>query len=210
MSTPTPPASATPSRPSGYEPGEYPQLDRSMIPAGLDIAMIWAETTAGVIGDGAEMPWFLPEDLAHFKRSTVGHPVVMGRTSWDALGEYQPLPERTNVVITRREGFEAPGAEVAPSIPEAIELAARYCSPGRNTVWILGGGQVYAQCMPIADRIVVTEVDMVAPERFRVYAPAIDPEAFAKREGPWLTSERGHAVDCAPGLRYRICEWTRR
>ncbi|RAV31391.1 dihydrofolate reductase [Corynebacterium heidelbergense] len=193
-------------RPTDYRDGEYPELSKEQlktlgIPGEVEIAMIWAQTTAGVIGDGTDMPWYLPEDLEHFKRSTIGYPVVMGRTSWEALGEkFQPLPGRDNFVITRREGYEAPGAGVFSSIPDAINAASQSAIRAQNedgpakgkqpVVWILGGGQVYAQCMPIADRIVVTEVDMEAPESFGVYAPQISNAMFDCAAGPWRTSKR--------------------
>ena len=113
-------------RPSGYREGDYPTLTRADVPDGVEIAMIWAETTAGIIGDGADMPWYLPEDLKHFKDSTMGYPVVMGRTSWEALGEFRPLPGRENFVITRSADYSAPGGHIAPSISDAIAAAAAF------------------------------------------------------------------------------------
>lgn len=227
-------------RPSGYEQGDYPELTRADVPDGVEVAMIWAETSAGIIGDGKDMPWYLPEDLKHFKNATIGHPVIMGRTSWLALGEpYRPLPGRENFVVTRNASFSAPGGHVHSSIPDAIRAAAEFARtnmadgtgaeagavPGEDadtstgvenagaepvTVWILGGGQVYAQCMPIADRVVITEIHMTAPERFQVYAPAMDTEDFKVDSTEWLTSEKGHPVDEEPnGLRYRFHTWTR-
>ena len=216
-------------RPSGYHEGDYPTLTRADVPQGVEIAMILAETTAGIIGDGAEMPWYLPEDLKHFKNSTLGYPVVMGRTSWEALGKYLPLPDRENFVITRRADYSAPGGHVVASIKDGIAAAAAFArgegsggevpemasealqDDGRVTVWILGGGQVYAQCMPIADRVVITEIDMVAPERFQVYAPAMDESEFTVERSEWFASEKGHPVDEEPnGLRYRFETWRRK
>lgn len=205
--------SASP-RPSGYRHGDYPSLSRNDLPEGIEIAMIWAETSAGIIGDGNDMPWYLPEDLTHFKDATVGHPVVMGRTSWEALGDkYRPLPGRENFVVTRKSDYQAPGGHVHSSIPDAIRAAAEFAKTTNdsNTVWILGGGQVYAQCMPIADRVVITEIDMVAPDRFQVYAPAMDEEQFQVESSEWMVSEKGHPVDEEPnGLRYRFRTWTRK
>ncbi len=193
----------------------YPELSRAEIPEDIEIGMIWAQTTDRVIGDGTDMPWYLPEDLKHFKDSTVGHAVVMGRTSWEALGDFQPLPGRENFVVTRREEYDAPGGHVHSSLPEAIRAAAEWArehptGSGRPTVWILGGGQVYAQCMPIADRIVVTEIKMHAPDRFQVFAPAAPPEEFDLDATAWRTSAKGHTVDGRGDLEFRICNWTRR
>ncbi|CAI36597.1 dihydrofolate reductase [Corynebacterium jeikeium] len=228
-----------PHRPTGYEPGDYPDLTAAAVSYALEakgisrdqveIGMIWAQTTDGVIGDGADMPWYLPEDLKHFKNATSGYPVVMGRTSWEALDDgFRPLPDRTNYVITRQDNYDAPGGIVEPSIPSALANAAEQilneltdsADKGEGaddrtpTVWVLGGGQVYAQCMPVADRIVITEIDMEAPERFQVYAPLVPEEEFEESAQDWQESEKGHPVDqevdTEQPLRYRFCTWTRR
>ncbi len=231
-----------PHRPTGYEPGDYPELTAAAVSYALEakgisrdqveIGMIWAQTTAGVIGDGADMPWYLPEDLKHFKNATTGYPVVMGRTSWEALDDgFRPLPGRTNYVITRKDDYDAPGGLIEPSIPSALANAAEQIlnelkdgtsTDGADgtedertpTVWVLGGGQVYAQCMPVADRIVITEIDMEAPERFQVYAPLVPEEEFEESAQDWQESEKGHPVDqevdTEQPLRYRFCTWTRR
>ena len=198
----------------------YPDLShetlRELIGHDVEVAMIWAQTTDRVIGDGSDMPWYLPEDLKHFKESTEGYPVVMGRTSWEALEDpYRPLPKRENFVVTSNEDYDAPGGHVHTNLPESIAAATRWIdanNPGdlSNTVWILGGGTVYQQCMPVADRIVVTEIEMTAPERFQVVAPEISPEEFTLEASEWMTSRRGHAVDDDQPLRYRFCVWTRR
>ena len=228
-----------PHRPTGYEPGDYPDLTAAAVSYALEakgisrdqveIGMIWAQTTDGVIGDGADMPWYLPEDLKHFKNATSGYPVVMGRTSWEALDDgFRPLPDRTNYVITRQDNYDAPGGIVEPSILSALANAAEQilneltdsADKGEGaddrtpTVWVLGGGQVYAQCMPVADRIVITEIDMEAPERFQVYAPLVPEEEFEESAQDWQESEKGHPVDqevdTEQPLRYRFCTWTRR
>ena len=123
---------------------EQPQITRADLPdfpAGIEIGMIWAQTTDGVIGDGADMPWYLPEDLKHFQQSTLGTPVVMGRVSWEALDpRFRPLPGRDNHVITRDAAYEAPGGTVHTSLPDAILAAGRSAvDTGASTVWILGG-----------------------------------------------------------------------
>ncbi|HIW94996.1 MAG TPA: dihydrofolate reductase [Candidatus Corynebacterium gallistercoris] len=221
-------ASTHSSRPTGFSPGEYPATTRDAVgaalrakgihPGEIEIAMIWAQTTEGVIGDGADMPWYLPEDLKHFKDATMGYPVVMGRTSWEALeGPYQPLPGRKNFVVTRRDDYFAPGGFVVSSLGDAIAdaaeaiLRARQSDPSLTpTVWILGGGQVYAQCMEIADRVEITEIEMTAPERFGVYAPEVPEAEFDLSATPWRVSEKGHTVDGEGNLRFRMCTWRRK
>lgn len=195
---------------------EHPQLTHSELrefPPTVKIGMIWAQTTANVIGDGADMPWYLPEDLDHFKRSTLGAPVVMGRISWEALDpRFRPLPGRENHIITRDANYDAPGGITHTSLPAAILAAGRSAlASGEPTVWILGGGHVYRQCVPIADRVVVTEIACGAPERFTVTAPDMRKEdAFTSHDGPWLESARGTALTGEHPVRYRICEFTRR
>ena len=117
--------------------------------------MIFARAANGVIGNNNEMPWHLPEDLAHFKKITLGSPVIMGRKTWDSLpAKFRPLPGRTNVVITRQAEWQATGAQAASSLAEALAL----CHAASN-VWIIGGAQIYAQAEPLASRIEVTHIE---------------------------------------------------
>ncbi|MEY8567528.1 dihydrofolate reductase [Corynebacteriaceae bacterium 7-707] len=191
-------------------------LHAAGLPDNVEIAMIWAQTTDGVIGDGADMPWYLPEDLEHFKNSTVGAPVVMGRISWEALDpRFRPLPGRDNVVITRNPAYDAPGGTVCASVPEAVAAAHRIAAGEGTTVptvWILGGGEIYRQCLPVADRVVVTEIACGAPERFTVVAPdmhaTLQDGSFTVEDGPWLESAKGTALTGENPLRFRICEYT--
>ena len=119
------------------------------------INLIYARAANGVIGNNNAMPWHLPEDLAHFKRLTLGHPVIMGRKTWDSLPpKFRPLPGRDNVVITRQPEWHAAGAAAASSLTRALELCAR-----AEEVWVVGGAQIYAQAEPLADRVEVTEID---------------------------------------------------
>ena len=108
----------------------------------------------GVIGDRGAIPWHLPEDLAHFKATTLGHTLVMGRATWDSIG--RPLPGRTTVVLTRDPAWHAEGALVAHDLDEALSLAA--ARPGDTMV--VGGGEVYAQAMPVATHQVLTLVHL--------------------------------------------------
>ena len=108
------------------------------------ISLIVAVAENGVIGDRNALLWHISEDLRHFKAVTTGHPVVMGRKTWESLG--RPLPNRTNVVITR-QNIEIPGCTVAHSLEEAVALF-----PGDDEVFVIGGAQIYAQALPLAAR----------------------------------------------------------
>ena len=121
----------------------------------MKINMIFAQSANGVIGNNNAMPWHLPEDLAHFKKLTLGCPVIMGRKTWDSLPpKFRPLPGRTNVVITRQADWHAAGAQSAGSLADALEI----CQTASD-VWIIGGAQIYAQAEPFASRIEVTQID---------------------------------------------------
>lgn len=104
-----------------------------------------------VIGKDNTLPWHLPADLQHFKRNTLGQPVVMGRKTWDSLG--RPLPGRRNIVISRNPNFVAPGAEVYPSLAAALD-ACRH----ENTVCIIGGAQIFNDALPLIKELIATEV----------------------------------------------------
>ena len=124
------------------------------------IGMIWAQARGGVIGAGGTMPWHLPEDLKHFKRTTSGSPVVMGRRTWESFPpRFRPLPGRTNIVITRDDTLDLPSAVRARSLPEALELAATEAGP-TGTTWVIGGGSIYADAIEVAEQLVVTEIDL--------------------------------------------------
>jgi dihydrofolate reductase len=118
-----------------------------------------------VIGRDGQMPWHLPEDLAHFKAVTMGHTMVMGRKTYDSIG--RALPGRRTIVITRQPGWHAPSVEVAHSLPEALALA------GPADVFVIGGSDVYREAMPYADQMLLTEVEQ-APEG-DAYFPAFEP-----------------------------------
>ena len=119
--------------------------------------LIFARAANGVIGKDGGLPWHLPEDMAHFKRLTSGHPVIMGRKTWDSLPpKFRPLPGRSNIVITRQPDWTAEGARVTGSMEEAIRLAGH--PDQTEQVWVMGGAQIYALAEPLADRIEVTEI----------------------------------------------------
>ena len=118
---------------------------------------LWAIVAMGLdneIGVRGDMPWHIPEDLRHFKETTLGRPVVMGRSTWESLPK-KPLPGRRNIVLTRQPGYAAPGAETAPGLEKALEMCAgEECAPV-----VIGGGNVYAQALPLLTRLYVTRVE---------------------------------------------------
>lgn len=152
------------------------------------LTLVAAVGRGGVIGDGSAMPWHLPADLRFFRETTMGGTLLMGRGTWDSIG--RALPGRRTIVVTRRPGWRAPGAETAGSLAEALSLA------GDTEVFVVGGGQVYAQTIAHASRLVVTEVDL-APEGATRF-PEIDERLWRQTHrtpGPepvraWVTWER--------------------
>lgn len=151
------------------------------------IHMIFARAANGVIGRDNTIPWRLPEDMARLKRLTTGWPVIMGRKTWDSLPvKFRPLPGRTNIVITRQPDWKDTGATTAANLADALALCASSAE-----VWILGGAQIYAQAMPLADRIEVTEI-----------AEDIEGDAFAPPLGPeWRQVAREDHVS-ATGMKF--------
>lgn len=161
-----------------------------MTPAHL--AAIWAQSVDGIIGRDGDLPWSLPEDLAHFRALTAGHVVVMGRSTWQSLPDaFRPLPGRENVVLSR-SGLAAPGATVVSDVAGALRVVA-----GR-AAWVVGGAQVYAELLPWVTRIELTDVDVRVGEGVR--APVLDDGwrtvSTDPGDGGWHTSRTG--------LRYRF------
>jgi dihydrofolate reductase len=135
----------------------------------MKVGLVYAQSRNGVIGQGGSLPWHLPEDLAHFKRTTLGAPVIMGRKTWDSLPpRFRPLPGRRNIVITRDARWRAEGAERAGSLDEALALGA-----GADTVWVTGGAEVFRLALPRAHVAVVTEID--ADFEGDTHAPELGP-----------------------------------
>ncbi|WP_166351596.1 dihydrofolate reductase [Phytoactinopolyspora limicola] len=119
---------------------------------GATVTLIAAVARNGVIGSGGDIPWRIPEDWRRFKQLTMGHVLVMGRRTYDSIG--RPLPGRTTVVVTRQPGWVADGIHVTTSVADAMELAASI----DDTVYVLGGSQIYTQTLGLADRLELTEV----------------------------------------------------
>ncbi len=168
----------------------------------MSVALIWAQARGGVIGANGVMPWHLPEDLAHFRQLTGRSPVVMGRRTWDSLPErFRPLPDRTNIVVTRQTGWVAEGAVTVHSVGAA--LAASDDAAGIESItWVIGGSQLYRSTIDLADRLEVTEID--AEVEGDTFAPTIGAGWEAISTDPiegWHTSRTG--------LRYRLVRYSR-
>jgi len=118
------------------------------------ISLVAAVARNGCIGKDGQLPWRLPADLQHFKRTTLGKPVIMGRKTWDSIG--RPLPGRLNIVLTRDAAFRAEGAETAHTLEQALRIAQ---DSGAEETCIIGGEAVYREALPIADTLHLTEVD---------------------------------------------------
>lgn len=170
-------------------------------PTTAEIGMIWAQTQQGVIGDAGAMPWHLPEDLAHFKATTRGAPVVMGRRTWESFpAKYRPLPGRQNIVITQdqraAEQIRELGGHPVASLDEGIKLAS---DAAAEKIWIIGGGRVYAETVDrgLADLAVITVIQSDASGD--TSAPALTPEWELTDREPAAGRHQG-----ANGLQFHI------
>jgi dihydrofolate reductase len=160
----------------------------------MSLHLIYARAANGVIGQNNALPWHLPEDMARFKQLTQGCPVVMGRKTWDSLPpRFRPLPGRTNIVVTRQPDWQAEGAVRAASLSEALRQA-----PAAPAVWVIGGAQIYAEALSLADSVYVTEIerDFVGD----AYAPTLGAE--------WTESERSRHVS-TNGLPFSFVTYVR-
>lgn len=115
------------------------------------VYLVAAVAANGIIGANGRLPWHLPEDLQHFKKLTLGHPVIMGRRTWESLKG--PLPQRENIVVTRNRDYQAPGAAVATSLEGALALCL-----GEPVVFVIGGTSLFEEALPFAAGLVLTEI----------------------------------------------------
>lgn len=134
------------------------------------ITLVVAMDAERGIGVDNGLPWRLPEDLAHFKRVTLGQPIIMGRKTFESIG--RPLPGRRNIVVTRNPDWRHEGADVATSLEDALALV------GDEPASIIGGAQIFGESMGIADRMIVTHIERVC--RCDTYFPEIDPAQWAE------------------------------
>lgn len=142
------------------------------------ISIVVAMDAERGIGIDNTLPWRLKEDMAHFKRTTTGHPVIMGRKTFDSIGK--PLPNRRNIVITRNADWRHEGVEAVPSVDEALRLVAEV------PAYVIGGAQIYAKVLPRADRLIVTEIE----KTFR--CDAFFPE-FSRKQWKEASREQHHS-----------------
>ena len=161
-----------------------------------ELHAIVAAARGGAIGRGGEIPWHISEDLKHFKALTQGHPVIMGRATWESLPK-RPLPGRRNIVVTRQRDYEAPGAEIAGSPEEAIGM----CSPDEQA-FIIGGGGIYRATLPYCTTLHLTRVELDV-EDADTWFPLPDDE-------DWTLSEAGQPQATAEGVGYKFETWRRK
>jgi dihydrofolate reductase len=136
----------------------------------MNLGLIFARARNGVIGKAGGLPWHLPEDMAHFKQVTMGRPVIMGRKTWESLpARFRPLPGRANIVVTRQPNWQAQGATRAGSLHEAVALCA-----GEEQAWVIGGAEIFADALPLANTAEVTEIE--ADFEGDVFAPPFGAE----------------------------------
>ena len=158
------------------------------------LTLIAAVARNRVIGRGNDLVWRSPEDMARFKAATLGGTVIMGRKTWESLPpKFRPLPGRRNIVVTRQAGYATPGAEIAASLPAAAALA------GDGEAFVMGGGELYAEALPHADRLLLTEVD---------FAPEGDTRFPAFSAAEWQETARESHVD-AQGIAFAFVTYTR-
>jgi len=161
---------------------------------GPEIILVAAVATNGVIGRENALPWRLKADLAHFKATTTGHPVLMGRRTWESLG--RPLPGRRNLVVTRDPGYAAPGVEVFTSPDAALQAA------GAGKVFVIGGAEIYRQLLGRADALILTEVQ--AEVAGDAVFPAFDRASFVE------IRREAHCADAHNEFPFDFVEYRRR
>jgi dihydrofolate reductase len=144
------------------------------------ISLIAAMAENRVIGANNALPWHLPDDLRHFKQLTRGHAVIMGRRNYQSIG--RPLPERRNIVVTNQRDFTAPGCQVVHSIEEAFRAAA-----DDHELFVIGGAEIYRQCLPMAQRLYLTLVHASIPGD--TFFPEFDAREWAE------TARERHEAD---------------
>jgi dihydrofolate reductase len=163
----------------------------------MTISAIVATDRKGTIGKAGEIPWYLPADFKFFKRTTMGHPIIMGRKTFESIG--RPLPKRTNIVLTRDAFFVGTGIVVMHSLEEALAHSA--CQEAEQ-VFIIGGGEIYRQAMPFVDRVYLTTVDTEI-EDGDAFFPELNAEEW---EAVWLEE---HEADEKNELNFRFSRWER-
>lgn len=148
------------------------------------VIIIAAVASDGAIGRAGQLAFRISDDLRHFKSLTMGHAIIMGRKTFESFPG-GALPGRRNIVITRNPDFKAEGAETAPGLREALEMAA-----DDDKVFIIGGGQIYAQAMPLADELCLTDIRATLPDA-DTFFPPVDPDVWEVCDAsPWMTDPK--------------------
>lgn len=150
------------------------------------ISLIAARSRNGVIGKNNDLPWRLPDDMKYFMTTTRGHHAIMGRKNYDSLPDaFKPLPNRTNIVVTRQRDFQAPGCLVVHSIDRALQIAREN---GESETFVIGGAEIYALAMAAANRLYLTEID--SEVEGDTFFPAFDPTQWRQ-----VSRKHHHADD---------------
>jgi dihydrofolate reductase len=161
------------------------------------ISLIAAASENNVIGNRGRIPWTLPDDLRHFRKVTEGHPVIMGRKTYESIGH--PLPNRRNIVITRQKGFAAGACDVVSSLDEALLVADK---DGEDDIFVIGGGEIYREALPRAERIYLTRVHAEVPGD--AHFPEFHPDHWME------VSAQRHEADTEHAYPYTFLVYERR
>ena len=156
------------------------------------LALIWAMARNRVIGRANALPWRLPADMAHFKALTTGHPVIMGRKTFESLR--RPLPNRTNIIVSRDRDYAPPACLVAHSLDEALDMASLKSAPPERLVFIIGGENLYRQALPLAQRLYITQIE--ADVEGDAYFPEFDRHEWTECERHDHPADENNAFAC--------------
>jgi dihydrofolate reductase len=170
----------------------------------VHVSILVAVAENAVIGRDGDLPWRLPADLRFFKRVTMGHHLIMGRKTWASIG--RPLPGRTMVVLTRDPGLELPGVRVAHALPEALALAR---AAGDSEAFVIGGAEVFALALPLADRLYLTRVHADVQGDVCFPAPVHDGRWLAEHRWVEVAREE-HAADDHHAFAFTLLTFERR
>lgn len=154
------------------------------------LSIIVAVSDNQVIGSGNQLPWHLPADLHYFKTLTTGHPIIMGRKTFESIG--RPLPRRENIVVTRDPGFAKEGIHVVHSLEEAVQCAR---SLGHEEAFIIGGDSIYQQAMALAQKVYLTRVHTIIPHG-DAFFPVLDEQHWTLRSARSAPADEKNPLDC--------------
>lgn len=166
----------------------------------MPVSMIVAATRNHVIGRDNQMPWHLPDDLRYFKQRTLGKPIIMGRKTWQSLG--RPLPGRLNIVVTRQQDADFAGAEVFSDLEAALQRGREWAAQqGVDEVMLIGGGQLYKQALPLAQRVYLTRIELELEGD--TFFPVLDSQEWRQTD-----AQTHSAVNGQPGYTFEVWQRT--